>query len=409
MNIICLGYLLRGSRAWPEGIFDLIREPVRQGCAIDIGEPPEALSQNHLLGDFNIEVFKKLAGVAEDNQEKVWQQTFFNLPAAALDYLHQHLPADCLVLCFEISPWLESALNQWAIPFIDIRVSPLRFGRDLYIAMRSSDEKLQTRITEYQIADEELRLEAGYLAANVRMHQQRLIESGRLQPSLENATIFIGQAPYDASLIRSDGSALTFADYKTQILALTRGRKLLHKPHPFATWFAEEEQRLLEEITGQKLESCPLNAYQILSSRQDVELIGLSSGLLQEAAWFNKKAHSLHPAFTPLSAEGDDSPGYSQVHFHRWLSPGFWHALLTPERPAPRLLEVSPLAHHHARHTIDQWWDYLKVLTWEKSHAYESFERGGGGSLRQRIAALEAEISDDIVNKISPTKADFDK
>jgi hypothetical protein len=404
MNIICLGYLLRGSRAWPEGIFDLIREPVRQGCAIDIGEPPEALSQNHLLGGFNIEAFKKLAGVAEDNQEKVWQQTFFNLPAAALDYLHQHLPADCLVLCFEISPWLESALNQWTIPFIDIRISPLRFGRDLYIAMRSNDETLQARIAEYQIADEELRLEAGYLAANVRMHQQRLIESGRLQPSLENATIFIGQAPYDASLIRSDGNMLTFADYKTQISALTRGRKLLHKPHPFATWFAEEEQRLLEEISGQKLEPCPLNAYQILACRQDVELIGLSSGLLQEAAWFNKKAYILYQSFTPLSSQIHGEHHYLQIHFQRWLSPGFWHQLLTPKGPVPRILEVSQAAHHHARHTFDHWWDYLKVLTWEKTHAYESFERSGGGALRQRIATLEAAVSDDTIRK-----ADFDK
>lgn len=387
-SIICLPDMLRGTRAFPEGFFDLIREPIRQGCAIDIGQPPESTIKP-AFGNFEIDQFMKLVGIDAENKDEVWRQTFFSLPSAALDYFQQHLPSDCLVLSFEMPPWLEAALNQRSIPFIDIRVSPLRFGRDLYIALRSNDPSLNSHIGPFQITAEELRLEAGYLAANVSMHQQRLIESARHMPSLENTTVFIGQAPYDASLIKPGGQVMGFGDYQDHIRTLVQGRRLLHKPHPFARWFAEEECQILQEITGQVVEPCMLNAYQILASKEDVELIGLCSGLLQEAAWFNKKAHSLHPAFTPLLIEGNNE-GYSQVHFHRWLSPGFWHALLTPEKLAPLLLEVPPLAHHHARHTIDQWWDYLKVLTWEKAYSYESFERAGGGGLRQRIESLES-------------------
>lgn len=388
-KIICLPDMLRGTRAFPEGFFDLVREPILQGCNIRIDQSPEA-SSNHGLGDFDIAEFRKLAGMDAENKEEVWRQTFFGLPSTALDYFKQHLPADGLVLSFEMPPWLESVLNERSVPFIDMRVSPLRFGRDLYIALRTSDEALQTNIARYRIAEEELRLEASYLAANVSMHQQRLVESDRSMPSLDNALVFIGQAPYDASLIKADGKTIGFGDYRERIVALTRGRRLLYKPHPFALWFAEEESQLLHEITGQHIEHCHLNAYQILSSKEDVELIGLCSGLLQEAPWFNKKSYSLHQAFTPI-AEANGKACYQQVHFHRWLSPGFWHGILTPERPAPKLLEVPPLAHHHARHTIDQWWDYLKVLTWEKAHSYESFERAGGGALRQRIAFLEAD------------------
>lgn len=388
-NIICLPDMLRGTRAFPEGFFDLVREPIRQGCAIDIGQPPESTTAP-VFGNFDIDEFRRLVGIDAENKDEVWRQTFFNLPSPALNYFHQHLPSDCLVLSFEMPPWLETALNERSIPFIDIRVSPLRFGRDLYIALRSNDPSLVAHIGAYEITAEELRLEAGYLAANVSMHQQRLMESDRPVPTLENTMVFIGQAPYDASLIRPDGQVMGFGNYPDRIRTLAKGRKLLHKPHPFARWFAEEECTTLQEITGQEIESCMLNAYQILASKEDVELIGLCSGLLQEAAWFNKKAHALHPAFTPLLIEGNVGEGYSQVHFHRWLSPGFWHALLTPEKPAPHLLELPPLAHHHARHTIDQWWDYLKVLTWEKAYAYESFERAGGGALRQRIASLES-------------------
>ncbi|MDP2246834.1 MAG: hypothetical protein Q8J65_01785 [Nitrosomonadales bacterium] len=388
-NILCLPDMLRGTRAFPEGFFDLIREPIRQGCDIDIGLSPES-TITPAFGNFVIDEFKRLVGSNSENKDEVWRQTFISLPSPALAYFHQHLPSDCLVLSFEMPPWLEAALNERSVPFIDIRVSPLRFGRDLYIALRTNDDSLQTCIAQHQITEEELRLEASYLAANVSMHQQRLVESDRAMLSLDNAMVFIGQAPYDASLIKADGKIVGFGDYREQIRALIQGRRLLYKPHPFALWFAEEERNLLREITGKDVENCQLNAYQILSSKEEVELIGLCSGLLQEARWFNKKSHSLYHAFTPIAVEANDKSGYRQVHFHRWLSPGFWHGLLTPEAPAPKLMEVPPLAHHHARHTIDQWWDYLKVLTWEKAHSYESFERAGGAVLRTRMDQLEA-------------------
>lgn len=401
-NILCLGYLLRGSRAFPEGIFDLIREPILQACGIQMGEPPEAA--HDAWPGFDIARFRQLAGAKdEDTLETIWQQTFYHMPVEALDYLRQHIPTDSLILCFEIAPWLESALKQWSVRFIDIRVSPLRFGRDLYIAMRSNDSTLDNRIAQYRIADEELRLEATYLAANVRMHQQRLKESGRVQPGLDGCMIYIGQAPFDASLIREDGTIVTFADYAGEVKTLAQGRRLLYKPHPFALEHAAKEQQLLSDLTGQAVSTCQLNAYQIVSSKAKVELVGISSGLLQEATWFNKNVHVLFRPFTPISTDTNPGIGFTQVHFHRWLSPSFWHQILAPQAPTPRIQEVTSLAHHHARQTIDQWWDYLKVLSWEKAYAYESFERGGGGALRQRITALETEMAE-LLTKIQRIK-----
>jgi hypothetical protein len=288
-------------------------------------------------------------------------------------------------------PWLSQACIKWNIPFIDIRPSPLRFGRDLYIALRTNDLAIHERISQYAILKEELKLEASHLAASINMHQQRLNESDWYKFSLDNSLVFVGQAPYDASLITEKGKSLRCSDFSEQIRLLASTRKVLHKPHPLAPWAADEERKALEEITGKTIETCHQNAYQILSCEDDVELVGISSGLLQEACWFRKSAHILFRPFVPLAKEGDFSGrDYQQIHFHRWLSPGFWHQTLTPENTPPRLAEVTPLAHHHARQTFDHWWDYLKVLTWEKSLPIESFERSGGIALRQRISALEA-------------------
>lgn len=392
LSIVCLPDLLRGVRSFPEAFFDLVREPVRQGCNLDIGLPP-AFRQSSLLPGFDLTQFRSLAYVETDSDlhSEQWTASYYKISDNAVDYLFAHLPRNCLILSFEIPPWLVSACKERDIPFIDMRPSPLRFGRDLYIALRSSDEKLFQRISQYNIMEEEIRLEASLLAANIRMHQIRMEdERGYQFENLQDCLIFIGQAPFDASLLAPDGRSVRCADYSLRLQQLAKGRRLLHKAHPFALDFAEQERIALERITDQSVTPCQLSAYQILSSRDDVELVGLSSGMLQEASYFNKPSHVLFQPFVPIASEASESSDfYQQIHFHTFFSPGFWHQVLTPDRPEPRLKALPALAHNHAREVLDHWWDYSKVMTWERAFSYESFMRSGGASIKRRIEMLE--------------------
>jgi acetyltransferase-like isoleucine patch superfamily enzyme len=391
-NIQFIPDLLRNTRAFTEGFFDLVREPILQGCGIQAGASPESRFAHGLKPGFSVEIFRELAGWDASDVETSWLRHYFALPTSACDYLLAHLPADTLILSFEMPPWLSDLLDRQQTPYLDIRVSPLRFGRDLYIALRTNQESLHQRLQAYVVSAEELRLEAAALAASVRMHQQRLEESGRYPLDLDNTLVYIGQAPYDASLLSDKHStALRCTDFADQLRELAQGRRLLHKAHPFAADFAKEEQRALAGITGQTVGTCYQNAYQLLSCDHDVVLVGISSGMLQEASWFGKEAHTLFQPVVPvpLADTAPSSADFQQVHFEEWLSPGFWHAVLTPEKPAPHLLKLPTVHHHHARQSLDQWWDYAKVMTWEKSLPIESFERSGGILLRQRIEALE--------------------
>lgn len=392
MKIVPLPDLLRGARAFPESFFDLVREPIRQGTAIDIGFAPGGRNEDGLKTGFDLSRFRLLAGVDMEapDQQMQWQATYRELPADALDYLFEHLPDIGLLLSFELPPWLENACFERNIPFLDIRPSPLRFGRDLYVALRCSSPTLSERLDTYEITEEEIRLEAALLASNVRMHQRRLEdERGWHFDSLHNSLIFVGQAPYDASLLCEGGHPLRCADFAEQLQTLSKGRRVLHKAHPFALEFSEQERSELARITGQSVDSCQQSAYQILSAHDDVELVGISSGLLQEASWFGKRAHTLFRPFVPLrNKESACIAAYRQVHFHSFISPAFWHALLTPEQPAPRLATLPLLAHNHARETLDHWWDYSKVMTWERTLPYEAFMRSGGAQLKRKVDAL---------------------
>ena len=389
--------LRRVLQDFPEAFFDLVREPIQQGTGIAIGHPPDSKKLHGLVQGFDPVEFRARTGMTASMfadsaaRQAHWAATYHGVADSAIDYLFCHLPTHHLLLGFEVPPWLARACIERGVEFLNLGVSPLRFGRDLYAALRSSSEALQQRIALFCVPDEELRLEAALLGANVRMHTLHM-EQGRNYhfENLDNTLLFIGQTPNDASLLAPHGALLRCSDYADTLRALSQGKTLFYKPHPLAPDFAHEECAELQRITGQTPRHCNQNAYQILSSEDSVELVSISSGLLQEAAWFDKKAHLLFQPFIPLAQKGELSgPAYQQLHFKTLLSPGFWHKVLAPQRCAPRLAALPDVAHSHAREVLDHWWDYSKVMTWERRQPYEAFMRGGGAALRQRMDVLE--------------------
>ncbi|WP_455886677.1 hypothetical protein [Pseudomonas rustica] len=393
-KILCIADPLRNTRAFPEGFFDLLHEPIAQGADFDIKHLAGGQHPHALLPGFCLEHFRQLsAGDAGDWKER-WGATYFKLPDQALEYFLAHLPPGSLLLCFEMPAWLSEACTAREIPYLDIRVSPLRFARDLYIAMRTNVETLYRRISAAAVSCEELRLEAGALAANVRMHRRRFEEFGQTGPSLGRSLVFVGQAPYDASLLTPSGTPLRCQQLIDDLLERVDGRRLLHKPHPFSMEFGATERQMLESVSGLQVEICNMNAYQLLTSDDDVQLIGLSSGLLQEASWFGKTAHTLYRPYVPLASPDIlDLELFQQVHFAAWCSPGFWHRLLSPHRAAPALDKLPTLPHNYGRETLDQWWDYSKVLTWQRALPHESFLRSGGQQLRNDLTQLQATVN----------------
>lgn len=388
-NIVCLSDLLRNTQASPCGFFGLIREPVRQGSGLDIAYTPGEGQACNLAQGFSLKEFYQL--IHGSQECPLWEPNFYIIPDTAGDYLRQHIPQGSLVLSFEMPPWLVQLCQKYGIDFLDIRPSPLRFGRDLYIAMRTNNLSLYHCISKHQVLSDELRLEASELAASVNMHQQNMEEAGRYAFNLNNTLIFIGQAPNEASLLTANKSTpLNCMDFTEHLQNLAQGRRVLHKPHPLAIEQGNIERRALENILATRVEPCFQNAYQILSCHHDVTLTGISSDMLQEAAWFDKPAHILFRPFTPLVNDDETNrDAYQQIPFETWLSPEFWHSILTPDMPAPRVPRLPSRQHHHARHLIDQWDDYAKVATWEKSFAKESFDRAGGIFLRHRVETVE--------------------
>ncbi|MCW1981018.1 hypothetical protein FHY25_000934 [Xanthomonas arboricola] len=392
MRIACIPDLLHPSRAASDGIFDLVREPIRQGCAIDIGHAPGSKKLHGLSPAFDHARFHALAAQGKRlTPDALWAVTYCRMPLDALDYLFSNLPDELLVLSYDMPTWLREACVERGTAFLDLRYSPLRFGRDLYFALDTSVSPLRQRIVAHAVPDEELRLEAALLGANLRAHRSRLQEGKRHIFDLDGTLIFVTQPEADTALLAEDGHFLHAGDFIQRLDALREQRRLLcmvDYSDAHSAQAGERTRARLSSLLGVQVRPCPQSAYQLLSAHDDLELVGISAPLLQEAAWFDKVAHTLARPFTPL-ATAQGNGGYLQVHFEELLAPAFWHAVLTPAAPAPRVARLRSIDRHHARETFDAWGEHEKALNWERSLPWRAFERSGGIVQRRRIAALE--------------------
>lgn len=402
-HIVLLPDLFRGHRAASEGFFAFMREPIRQGCGINPGWPPTAKKPSTLLPGFDLQKFRALAGWNAMHATEFWRQTWRAAPAAAVDYLFAHVPPASLVLSYDMPPWLAQACAQRGIDWLDMRPSPLAFGRDLYVALRASDATLQKRLAALCVTDEELRLEAAMLAANLHAHRLEMEEGYRYRFNLDGSLLFIGQPCGDAALLSPQGHTLCCTDFSAQLRTLAKGKTVLHlldARHLAPSSLnlsrgplhdhVQQERATLERMLETPVRTCQQNLYQVLSTHDDVALVGISAPALQEAMWFGKTAHTLFRPYTPLT--GTDTPqqsGYVQAHFRDVLSPAFWHATLSPDTPPPRLPALPELERSQARTALNHWGGYEQVTTWERPLHHASFERSGGSVLRQRIEKLE--------------------
>ena len=394
-RIVCLLHILSPWRAKADGFFDLVREPILQACGIDIGHAPGRMPSKLRQG-FNLEQFRALAQQGcGTGAGDLWRATYHHMPDAALNYLFAHLPDGALLLSSEIPPWLRQACLDREQPFVDLHQSPLGFGRDSFIAIDTNNATLRQRLLHHAISEEELRLEAGLLGANVRIHRAQLAQSLRHVFNLDGTLIYIWQAPWDTDLFQPDGGVLHISDFAEPLKALARGRSLLFMrdfSDAHTADFLEQERATLSSLLGQPVAFCPQHIYQVLAGHDDSELVSINAAAHQEAWYFHKKSHTFAAPTTPLARDAQQT-GYLQVHFQDILAPAFWHQFLTPNAPPPRIPRLPPLDRQHARETMNDWGEYEKILTWERYLPWQAYRRLGGTVTERRIEALEKSIA----------------
>ena len=273
---------------------------------------------------------------------EAWAATYaMTAPPALIDALapdYEH----ALVIGFELSPLLRSALDGLGVPWIDMEISPLRFLDDLALTLRLSWSR-------HAAGDD-----AASRPAHAGLVTPRQVEEAMAQlrawhhndaatAACSGACIFLAQTRHDRTLIRGSGF-YPDGEAVEQVAGMLGGRRLILKPHPL-----QPDNPLLGALQ-ERLGAPATDAgiYALLAAACDVRFVTISSSAAIEARHFGHVAEVLHP-----KAHAHPAP-LTSLSAHR--SATFWRALLGAILPvrADAVFE-EPLVPDRLRRRLNAW------------------------------------------------------
>jgi hypothetical protein len=216
-----------------------------------------------------------------------------------------------LVIGFELSPLMRSALDRLGVPWIDMELSPLRFLSDLALSVRCSWPVDRSDhpglIVPAQVAE-----------AVAGQRAQHLHDAAAT--ACNGTCIFIAQTCYDRTLIR-DGAFFPDGEAVQGVKEALDGRHLVAKPHPL-----QPDNPLIgtlrEELAASVTDA---NIYALLAAASDVRFVTISSSAAIEARHFGHSPRILHQ-----DAHAPPAP-FTSLWAH--MSAAFWRPLLAPLLP----------------------------------------------------------------------------
>jgi hypothetical protein len=316
---------------------------------------------------FDAKAFLDKCGVSH------WTQAYHGISREAQDYIIDYLPADALAIGYEMPPWLTSILERTNTPYVTFQISPLRFARDLFIAIRSNIPGFDAFVRPISLNEDDLYLEAALLRAKIQRRQHASGSDAR-----KGQLVFIGQTAGDASLLRADGTLATVSSFAEEIRKIAGPERMAYKPHPYAGRFSRAEKSTLEEIVGCRVPCVKENAYNLLAEQAPNSFLTISSGVSQEAKYFRRTARVLyrplceiHPA-TGASA----AAAHHQIHFSDFVSPRFWSQMLVGDGSAAVVGFAASYPPNHFRHALGKWWGYDAFMIDNDPFWHRVFTRG---------------------------------
>ena len=256
---------------------------------------------------------------------------------------------------YEMPPWLVGLLTAEEIPFLDLRLHPVRFMDDLMFAARASLADTQAAMDAWAVCESAVLAIAGLREAMCRFISSTQVPDGTL--------LVIGQRPFDSTQI-IDGVFFDAAARAEAIHALcARYPAMLLKPHPLdrasglLAVAAAAPTRVLGVIND--------NVYRLLAQPQIGAVLTVNSGVAYEAPYFGKTVHALGPLGLRLVWRGAGvDPGAHVALDDGVLSPDFWRMVLAPHAqvspPDGMLLAAKP---NRLRIALDSFWNFQEIDT----------------------------------------------
>ncbi|VUZ29009.1 Uncharacterised protein [uncultured Comamonas sp.] len=376
-----------------EGLLDIIYAPLHIGLGL---KHPIFTPKNLLinLDEFNPTQFKNIIKNETSLQDDfdIWRMTYHEMPPKASEYFFSFLH-DRFLISAGTPPWLLKGLKTRDIGFMDISLSPIEFPRDRLIAIYTNREKIKQKIIKHSVTDEEIRLEASLLGANLRMHRKKFETELRLKFDVTESLIIDYQYPGSKELTLPTGNIACLTDFSKNILEIAAERKIFllrDTSREYENNFFAKERKKIEAALKQSIQYCPQNKYQLLASHDDFEFFSINAASHQEAFYFNKKSHTLRKrSVDVIGMTGSDH--HYQFYLEDIIAPSFWNEIFGIE-DIPKIHSIRNISRNYARDMMNQWGDFERVVNWERTQPAMAYLRSGGIVVNHRLSALNERI-----------------
>ena len=197
---------------------------------------------------------------------------------------------------FEFPLGFTTECDRLGIPYVDLNAHPIRFCDDLFIGLKTASD-----ISRHVVNEQEF-----YFASQILQARSENISGIAIT---KDALLMVGQTPFDRAVV-VDSKVKKFDDFKDELVALAKQHSMIiWKAHPAA--INNEPTAVLNLMTKEAKIGChratKINIYKLLSESNISTVVGLSSSVLKEAPYFEKKAvrflRDLSAGYHPLTAE----------------------------------------------------------------------------------------------------------
>jgi hypothetical protein len=354
-GITVIGDVIRpDGRGQPGGVdrstvwlFDAIKRQANLAC----GLPIDVITAN---GCPAIRTWLNTSRPPE-TAHRYWAGVYEDLPRSAeADAILVQRLRHRFCIGYELPPWLRKLLDAIEVPYIDMRLHPVRFLDDLLFAVRASEPTTHSQLLAMAVSESEVIVTAGLREAMCHMISEAAVPS--------NTLIVAGQRPLDCSQI-ADGAFYDALPHATEIHAIcARYAAVLLKPHPL-----EPEHSLLEIAAGAPNVAGVVrdNTYRLMSLPEVAAVLTVNSSIAYEAPYFGKRVHTLAPLPIRLGWRGAaDGPNLYASLNDQVLSVDFWRQVLAPHTTvsSPDGVRLPPKA-NRLRIALDSFWNFQEIDT----------------------------------------------
>ncbi|MDR1941596.1 MAG: alpha-2,8-polysialyltransferase family protein [Endomicrobium sp.] len=269
---------------------------------------------------FSRDEFYRLSGIL-NTESRYYTYDISKITKESVSYLKSFIDKETLVICVELGIDLRNILNNLGVNFINFWFHSYKLFDDTLLMINTNNCEIFKLLNNYKVPQEQFYFYANYW-------QTRIIRDKTFNDSFleDNSAVFIAQTYKDKS-VEKDKKFLNILDYKDEIENLSKKyNKIYYIAHPLCPINDEikdyiNAKRYLIELTD-------FPTYFLLASNKIKEVISISSSVLYEAQFFNKKINYLYKPLFNIDGEFGLNTFISV--YNDYFNPSFWSSVLAP-------------------------------------------------------------------------------